>query len=114
MEIQAYRFGRIEIDGQVYTNDVKIVGTRVAPEWWRKQGHYVDLDDVVDLLDAEADICIFGTGAYGSMRISPSVKEALEKKGVETILEKTASACNRFNALRKKGKRVIAGFHLTC
>ncbi len=114
MEIQSYGFGRIVIDGKVYNNDVKIVDDRVRPEWWREQGHFVDLKDVADLLIGEADICIFGTGAYGSMRISDAVKTAFKKKGIEIITEKTASACDRFNTLQKEGKRVMSGFHLTC
>ena len=114
MEIQAYSFGHIEIDGTAYRNDVKILGGQVIPDWWRSQGHYVDLKDVSDLLASDADICIFGTGAYGSMRVSKAVKKALKDKGLTVITEKTASACNRFNALTKEGKRLIAGFHLTC
>jgi len=114
MEIQFYQFGHIEIDGKAYRNDVKLIGNQVVPEWWRGQGHYVDLKDAEDLLAAGAQVCIFGTGAYGSMRISPAVKSAFEDRGVQVITAKTSEACNLYNRLAKEGKRVIAGFHLTC
>jgi len=114
MEIQSYRFGYIEIDGKAYRNDVRLIGDKVLPEWWRGQGHYVDLKDAKDLLAAEAEVCVFGTGAYGSMRISPAVKSAFEDRGVQVITDKTSAACNLYNRLAKEGKKVIAGFHLTC
>jgi hypothetical protein len=114
MEIQSYRFGHIEIDGKAYRNDVKLIGEKVVPEWWRSQGHYVDLKDVKDLLATEAEVCIFGTGTYGSMRVSNAVKSAFEDRGIEVLVEKTESACNSYNQLTKTGKKVIAGFHLTC
>jgi hypothetical protein len=114
MEIQSYQFGHIEIDGNGYRNDVKIIGDVVVPEWWRSKGHYVDLKDVKDLLAAEAEICIFGTGAYGSMRIAPTVATAFQDRGIKVLTDKTASACDLYNRLTSQGKKVIAGFHLTC
>ena len=114
MEIQAYQFGHILIDGKAYRNDVKLISNQVIPEWWRSQGHYVDLKDVKDLLVAEAEVCIFGTGAYGSMRVSAAVKSAFENRGVQVITDKTSTACDLYNRLVTEGKTVIAGFHLTC
>ena len=114
MKIRSYQFGRIDIDGHVYRHDVKILDGQVVPEWWRRQSHFVDIEDVRDLLDTDADICIFGTGAYGSMQISESVQTELKRRGFQVIMEKTAAACNRFTHLHREGKRIIAGFHLTC
>jgi hypothetical protein len=114
MEIQSYEFGHIQIDGKAYRNDVKLIGNAVVPQWWRSQGHYVALQDAKDLLAAEAEVCIFGTGAYGSMRVSTAVKSAFEDRGVKVVTDKTPSACDLYNRLAKEGKKVIAGFHLTC
>jgi hypothetical protein len=114
VEIQSYRFGHIEIDGKAYRNDVKLVGNKVIDHWWRSQGHYVELEDVKDFLAAEAEICIFGTGAYGSMRVSDAVNSALKAQGIQVLVEKTESAWHTYNQLSKEGKTVIAGFHLTC
>ena len=112
--IQSYRFGHIEISGKAYRNDVKLIGNKVVPEWWRSQGHLVETKDVQDLLKADAEICIFGTGAYGSMRVSESVRSALQDRGVEVLMEQTESACHTYNRLLDSGKKVVAGLHLTC
>jgi hypothetical protein len=114
MEIQSYRFGHIEIDGKAYRNDVKLIGNKVIGQWWRSQGHYVELEDVKDLLAAPAEVCIFGSGAYGSMRVSSAVKSAFKAQGIQVLVEKTESACDTYNQFSKEGKTVIAGFHLTC
>ncbi len=114
MEIQSYHFGHIEIDGRAYQDDVKLVGNKVVPSWWRSTGHLVELQDVKDLLSANAEVCIFGTGAYGAMRVSEAVTAAFKSCGVKVLTERTESACNTYNRLVKEGKKVVAGFHLSC
>ena len=114
MNIQSYRFGYVQIDGKDYRNDVKLIGKRVVPEWWRSQGHLVQVKDVKDLLSEDAEICVFGTGAYGSMRVSDSVMSEFQNRGVKVLIEKTESACNMYTRLLQDGKKVVAGFHLTC
>ncbi len=114
MIIQSYRFGHIEIDGKAYRDDVKLVGNKVIPDWWRSSGHLVQLNDVKDLLKADAEVCIFGTGAYGGMKVSEAVISSIEGLGVKVLVAKTEPACDSYNQLTKEGGRVIAGFHLTC
>ena len=114
MKIQSYRFGHIQIDGKDYRNDVKLFGERVVPDWWRTQGHLVEMRDVQDLLNADAEICIFGTGAYGSMRVSDAVQSAFQKRGIEVLIQTTESACTLYSRLLQDGKKVVAGFHLSC
>ena len=114
MEIQSYHFGHIQIDGKAYRDDVKLVGDKVVPSWWRSRGHLVEPNDVKDLLSADAEVCIFGTGAYGAMRVSEAVKSAFEARGVKVLAERTESACNTYNRLTKQGKKIVAGFHLSC
>jgi len=114
MEIQSYRFGHIKIDGKAYRNDVKLIGNSVVPDWWRSQGHHVGPEDVKDLLSSDAEVCIFGTGAYGALRVSESVISALKRRGISVLVEKTGSACTSYNRLSREGKKVIAGFHLSC
>jgi len=114
MEVQAYHFGHIQIDGKAYRNDVKLIGERVVPDWWRSQGHHVGPEDVNDLLGSDAEVCIFGTGAYGALRVSEAVKAAFESRGVNVLVQRTESACDTYNRLTKEGKKVVAGFHLSC
>jgi hypothetical protein len=112
--IQSYRFGHIKIDGKAYRNDVKLIGGKVIPEWWRSRGHLVELKDVQDLLKTDPEICIFGTGAYGSMRVSESVRSAFRDRGIEVVMEQTEQACHTYNRLLETGRKVVAGLHLTC
>ncbi len=114
MHIQSYRFGHIEIDGEVYRDDVKLVGNKVIPGWRRSSGHLVQMHDVKDLLKADAEVCIFGTGAYGSMKVSEAVMSSIKGLGMKVLLARTESACNSYNQLTEEGRRIIAGFHLTC
>jgi hypothetical protein len=114
MEIQSYHFGHIQIDGKAYRNDVKLIGDTVVPDWWRLKGHHVGPDDVEDLLVSGAEVCIFGTGAYGALRVSGAVTSAFENRGVKVLTERTESACQTYNRLAKEGKKVVAGFHLSC
>jgi hypothetical protein len=114
MKIQSYRFGYVQIDGKDYRNDVKLIGERVVPDWWRTRGHLVEMRDVQDLLNADAEICIFGTGAYGSMRVSEAVQSEFQNRGIEVLIQKTESACALYGRLLQDGKKVVAGFHLSC
>ena len=114
MEIQSYHFGHIEIDGKAYRNDVKLIGESVVPDWWRSGGHHVGPEDVKDLLSSDAEFCIFGTGAYGALRLSEEARSAFERRGVSVLVEKTESACHTYNRLIKEGKKVVAGLHLSC
>ena len=53
MRIEAYDFGTITVDGRTFTSDLKIVGGRVLPGWWRKEGHRLLPEDIEDILSAE-------------------------------------------------------------
>ena len=48
------------------------------------------------------------------MRVSEAVKSAFEGRDVKVLVEKTGSACHTYNRLTKEGKKVVAGFHLSC
>ncbi len=112
--IEDYSFGRIVISGKTYTSDVKIILEKIVPNWWRKEGHYLYLEDIEDILASEAEILVVGTGAYGVMKIDPSVREACAQKGIRLEAFNTAEAVKRFNALAEAGEKVAGAFHLTC
>ena len=46
MQIDRYEFGLIVIEGQTFKNDVLIWPGRVKSDWWRKEAHLLQLDDV--------------------------------------------------------------------
>jgi len=112
--IEQYSFGNIVINGVSYINDIKIIQGKVISEWWRKRGHFVDVDDIQDILKSKPDVLVLGKGSPGQMKSTDTLREFLEKNNIELIEEKTVEAIETFNRLLKQGKNVSAGFHLSC
>ena len=112
--IEQYSFGKIAIKGRMYTNDIKIICGRVVPDWWRKNGHRVEIHDIADILKENTDIFVLGKGKPGLMKSTDSLRKFLQKKEIELIEVSTPKAVDTFNKLLKEGKSVSAGFHLTC
>lgn len=116
MRIESYEFGEITIDGKVYTSDVIIYPDYVDSSWWRKEGHNVALEDLKEVIAKKPHILIIGTGYSGLMRVPAEVENELLKEGIQTVIDKTETACKIFNELRckYKDKIIIAALHLTC
>ena len=116
MKINDYGFGRITIDGKDFTGDVKIIKGKIVPNWWRRQGHLLQLADIADIIDAKPEVLVVGTGAAGVMRIHPEVKEHLKKKGISLRAAKSSEAVEIFNNLLEElgPDRVSLAIHLTC
>lgn len=114
MKIQDYRFGSMIVDGQQYTQDLKIIDGKVAPRWWRAEGHTVTEADVDDVLASNPRYLVVGTGRPGRMAVSSSLSLLLEQMGIELIEEPTERAIHAYNRLHGEGKRVAGAFHLTC
>ena len=106
--IDSYHFGRITIDGQTYRSDVIIYRDRVDSNWWRKEGHRLQLADIQPILDARPRWLLVGTGAYGPMKVTPEVVDAVEAAGIRLVCERTKRACERYNELREQSEDVIA------
>lgn len=113
MKIEHYFFGKITIEGKIYTSDVIIYPEKVNASWWRKQGHNLEIDDLVDILSAEPEVIVVGTGAIGMMKVPKETIAHLESKGIEVHVARTGEAVEIFNKLQKD-KVAIAAFHLTC
>ncbi|WP_202318820.1 Mth938-like domain-containing protein [Archaeoglobus neptunius] len=114
MEVEAYSFGRIRIGGKDYTNDVIVGANFIKPDWWRKEGHRVVLEDIEDIIKAEPEIVIFGTGANGRVKVDRHVVEALRDLGAEVVISESGKAVELYNKLLRSGKRVLLAVHLTC
>ena len=112
--IDYYDFGVIIINGREYRSDVIITPTRVIDNWWRLEGHRLQIPDVRDYLLEDVDDVIIGTGYDGMMRVDREVIEAFEKRGRKVHVLKTRDAVNLFNNLVSKGRKVLAFLHLTC
>ena len=112
--ITDYSFGRIVANGQTCNSDIKIVQGTLVPDWWRKSGHTVEVEDVQDALATELEILVIGQGQPGYMRIADSLRQHLSEKNIKLIEEPTAKAIETFNRLVKEGRRVAGGFHVGC
>jgi hypothetical protein len=113
MRIQSYDKGRITVDGKTYTSDVIIYPDRIDASWWRKVGHFLQMDDLREVIAEFPEVVIIGTGYSGVMRISPEVARLLELKGIEVYAVRTTEAPALFNNFCDR-KKTIACLHLTC
>jgi hypothetical protein len=112
--IEAYSFGSLTFAGQRYGKDLKILRGEVADNWWRKEGHRVDVGDVQEILEAGPDILVVGMGAYGLMKVTKQLVKRLSDKNIQLIAQPSGEAAKTFNKLLEEGKDVAGAFHLTC
>lgn len=112
--IEHYRFGSMTIDGRQYQSDLKIVEGKVVPDWWRREGHWADVTDVQDILDARPDVLVVGMGSPGRMNVAEELRQVLAERGIRLIEEPTDEAVHSFNRLWEAGRKVAGAFHLTC
>ena len=111
--IDSYTFGRIVIDGESYNSDVIIYSDNVDYNWWRKESHLLQKDDLSDIINYEPEILIVGTGDPGLMQVPEETIRLLKSKEIQLIVDNTENACKTYNEF-KKNKKVIAALHLTC
>jgi len=101
------------ISGKTYRSDVIIYADRIDAQWWRKQGHLLDIDDIKEVISARPDVIIIGTGQPGFMQVPEKTLAETKKLGIETIVMPTERACEEYNRIAQ-AKKVIACLHLTC
>jgi len=113
--IQHYDFGEMVVDDRVYRSDLVILPSgRVVSDWWRLEGHRLQLPDIRDFLGEDFDAVVIGTGYSGLMRVDQEVLEVLRSRAREVHVYDTRRAVEVYNKLVSEGKRVLAMFHLTC
>lgn len=112
--INSYTFGRVVIDGRKYINDVIVLRDRVVDNWWRKEGHSLDIEDLREVFTENPEMLIVGTGRWGLVKIPVETKEYIASTGIELVVQRTKEACETYNRLRKLSRDVIAALHLSC
>ena len=112
--ITDFSFGKIAANVQIFNSDIKIIQDTLVPNWWRKSGHTVEIEDVQDVLDSDSEILVIGQGQPGYMKIADSLRERLADRNIKLIEEPTAQAIYTFNRLFEEGRRVSGGFHVGC
>ena len=112
--IADFSFGRIVVNDQTYTDDIKIIHGQVVADWWRKSGHRVDIEDISDILEAKPEILVIGRGSPGLMKSTASLRAYLTANNIELIEEKSTQAIRAFNKFYRQTKRIAAGIHVGC
>jgi hypothetical protein len=110
--IDDYEFGSVTVDGQEERRDVIVLPDRVVRNWWRKDGHGLVLEDLLQVLDELPERLIVGTGAHGRMKPDPTTLEQLAERGIDVEALPTAEAVHRYNSLDPA--KAAAALHLTC
>jgi hypothetical protein len=110
--ISRYSFGSITIDRKEYSHDVIISAAKVK-SWWRDTSHEVNIKDLDPILEEHPQAIIFGTGAAGMMRVLSETLDYLTKRGIKSVVLKTADAVKEYNR-RVSENGVVAALHLTC
>ncbi len=113
LKIESYRFGEIVIQGNTYRRDLILFPNRVLPDWWRRAGHSLCLDDLQAVLDDPPAVLVIGQGASARMEVPDAVRGALKAHGLRVITQPTAQACQTYNELCEH-EHVAAALHLTC
>ncbi len=109
--IESYSFGRIVIDGVVYSEDIVLLGREVRRGWWRKEGHRVTEEDLESVVEYGPELLIIGTGSGGLMTVPEELAGILD---IELEFHPTRRAVERYNQELERGKRLAGAFHLTC
>jgi len=110
--IDAYTFGKITVDGKTYTNDIRIINNKVKPNWWRKEGHRLYIEDIQDILEKKPNTIIVGCGHDGVMKVDQRVRNYCRDNNIQLIELHTGDAVKRFNETTEPG--LVGIFHLTC
>jgi hypothetical protein len=114
MRIDSFSFGSINIEGENYVKDVLLLPPRIISPWWREAGHRLGLRDLSEVLKYRPDSLVVGTGVSGMMNVPDSAIKELESAGIRVETFTTDKACERFNKLMERGKKVAGAMHLTC
>jgi hypothetical protein len=114
VKINSYSFGSIVIDGKTYTKDIIVSDNVLNPNWWRKEGHSLAVEDIKEILEDECEVIVIGTGYDGEMVVPLETKKHIESLGIDIITKKTTEAVKTYNKLLEDGRKVIGAFHLTC
>uniref|UniRef100_A0A7C4JQD4 Uncharacterized protein n=1 Tax=Thermodesulfobacterium geofontis TaxID=1295609 RepID=A0A7C4JQD4_9BACT len=116
--ITHYSFGNLSFKDKTYHKDLIIIKTpkeeKIFPDWWRKEGHRLQVEDLEEVWKHSLEYLIIGTGAHGVMKVDSEVEKKAKSLGIKIEIYKTDLAVKRFNELYSSGVSLAGAFHLTC
>jgi|SRR3989344_3748372 len=107
--IQEYKLGAFIVSGRQFIGSIKIIDDKVR--YWERETLVLDVKDIEELLRAQPEFIVIGTGAGGLLKVSDAVRSAINNKGITMITAKTQEAIKRFNEFKEKNKKVAGIFH---
>ena len=110
--LEDYSFGRILVDGEEHTRDLIVLPDRIVPNWWRRDGHSLALEDLEDVFDELPPRLVLGCGHDGRLRPPQAVLDALAERGIKVETMRTGEAVARYGEL--DDRETAAALHLTC
>lgn len=116
IRIEKYEFGKMVINGKTYNRDVVVTTEGVVePNWWRKEGHKLYLEDVKEYLDRyNPEMLIVGTGYHGFVKVQEDLVRYVKEKNIDMVAVPTETAVKLFNKCAETGRKIMGAFHLTC
>ena len=113
--IENYSPGHVTVDGVELKRDVIVLPGKVLPNWWRRDGHSLAIEDLEDVLDELPERLIVGCGYSSRLEPDASVLEALARRGVKVEALPTEEAVARYEELEARNPAAVAAaLHLTC
>lgn len=114
MKVEALQFGRINIDGQIFTNDVIIdrgnvyLRDKQNSRAFKTQYGHTPLT-AGENIPWHCERLVIGNGMYERLPIRDDFREEAQKRGVEIIVKSTTEAIQELN--RENTNLIL---HITC
>jgi len=113
--IEKCRFGSMTIEGRRFASDLMIFPDgQVKAGWRRASGHRLCLADIQELVAAQPQVIVVGSGIFGRMKAVQDLEQLLNQQGIRMLMARTKAAALLFNDKRRVHPMVGACFHLTC
>lgn len=124
MEIEAEKFGEIEIDGETYDHDVVVLPDEIIErkKWITKNqhgtSHRFTREEMKEYLSKveppNIKKVIVGTGHFGKLGLLEEARDLLEEFNIEAMEFETPEAAKIFLEDEASRGQKIGIFHVTC
>ncbi len=117
-KVDDFQFGSIVISGKQYGHDVLLFPDGMVTQrkggFWKFGSHTVKKAEIDELVKANPEVVVVGTGTSGKARLATDAKSCAKAAKVELIVLPSHEAVERLNRLVDEGKQVSALIHITC
>jgi len=104
--IQEYKYGMFKIDGKIFYDDVKLLGSKI--KLWECRDRQITLKDMQELLDINPQLVVIGLGPGGLITVADEVRDMLRLRKIVMKADRSHKACELYNEAVKSGTKVVA------